>query len=676
MRLRVRRLRLHVLTENGAVAQDIVFPDGCVVLQSVNTVGKSSVLNSILYALGLEGMLGPSHDVPLPHAFTDWIEVDEENHVVLESRVLLEIEGEESSVLTVERAIKGNESRHLIKAWSGALLSNPETSAKRTDFFVRQPGAAKRSRGFHSFLESFIGWTLPTVPRYREDPEKLYMEAVWPLLYVEQKQGWSVIEGRFPTYLGIKQMSSRAIEFLLALDAYDLSTQRVSLAAGEARLRSEWDSLRREIDRIARTVNGVVENLPSSPTGDWPPAIRPRLVLPRGDEWVPISEERARLGEEGRLLAESELPRVENVIEEAERELSRAEERHAQVEREHEIRVADLEAERSQLASLVEKIQSTEADLQKHKDLRRLRDLGSDEALSLAEGTCPTCHQTLDDSLIPGPADQAVMGLDDNIAFLSDQLSAFQFMRSGSEHAVSAKERSVSAGMAELEELRRQIRDLRRTLVSDGRLPSRAAMQKQLTIERRLEEFEAVEEQVARELDAFAHLAEQWRDLQVSRSRLPPGELSSNDRAKLDVFRELLVEQVARYGLRSLDADSLDLSPDNYRPTHAGIDLQFDLSASDLIRTIWAYRLGLLEVGKRLQTNHPGLLIFDEPGQQEMASDSLREFLATCNRVAEGNQIIVATSEELGVVGEALEGTEAELLRFDDFILGWAASEA
>jgi hypothetical protein len=384
-----------------------------------------------------------------------------------------------------------------------------------------------------------------------------------------------------------------------------------------------------------------------------------------------LKEERSRLIAEARELEESELPRVENVIEETERELSESEQRYAQLERAHDSRIADLEAERSQLASLEEKIDSTQADLQRHKDLRTLRDLGSDEALKLSQEACPTCHQPLDDNLIPSPSDQAVMGLDENIAFLDDQLSAFRFMKTGSEQAVTAKERAVSAGMAELDELRGRIRALKRTLVSDGRLPSQAAIRRRLHIEGRLEELESVNQEIARQFDAFAHLSEEWRELQANRSRLPSGELSGGDQRKLGRFREVFVEQLQLYGLRSLEAASLEISPDNYRPTHAGVDLQFDLSASDTIRTIWAYRLALLQAGAEFKTNHPGLLIFDEPGQQEMASESLAEFLAMCGQAAEGNQLIVATSEEAEVVDNALEDVDASILHYEDFILDW-----
>jgi hypothetical protein len=678
MRLRIRKLQVRVLTDSGRAGAEFTFPDGLVVLQSLapggassNTVGKSSLLNGILYALGLEGMLGPGHDVPLPHAFTDWLEIDGETHRVLESRIALEIEGVDQQVLTIERAIKGSESRALVKTWGGSVLGEGQGRAKRRDFFVRQGGAAKRERGFHRFLEEFIGWELPVVPRYRDDPEKLYMEAIWPLLYVEQKQGWSVIEGRFPTYLGIKQMGSRAIEFLLALDAYELSAQRVSLSAAEAALRAEWDAHRRSADQLAGRINAIVENLPAQPTGDWPPPVEPRVVVPRGDGWLPIREVLTSIAEELHQLEESELPRVENVMDETETALAAEETRRAALDRSHEARVADLEAERSQLESIEEKIDFTEADLQKHKDLLKLKGLGSDEAFRVGDGACPTCHQELRDSLMSLPSDQEVMTLADNVGFLQDQLSTFRFMQANGERAVEAKERAVAAGIGELEDVRTRIRDLKRTLVSDGRLPSQAALRTRMQLEARIEELERAAEDVRREISALAHVADKWREVQKSRAHLPTGELSEADREKIDRFRDVFIDQLRSYGLRSLDPSSLEISFDNYRPTHQGIDLQFDLSGSDTIRTIWAYRLALLQVRKLFPTNHPGLLVVDEPGQQEVTSVSVEAFFKRCLEASEDSQILVATSEEKHVVEKALAGEDAHVIELRGFVLSW-----
>ena len=57
---------------------DLAFADGLNVLRADNSSGKSTVLQSIIYALGLEGMLSARRDIPLPHSMTDYVEVDGE----------------------------------------------------------------------------------------------------------------------------------------------------------------------------------------------------------------------------------------------------------------------------------------------------------------------------------------------------------------------------------------------------------------------------------------------------------------------------------------------------------------------------------------------------------------------------------------------------------------------
>ena len=95
-----------------------------------------------------------------------------------------------------------------------------------------------------------------------------------------------------------------------------------------------------------------------------------------------------------------------------------------------------------------------------------------------------------------------------------------------------------------------------------------------------------------------------------------------------------------------MNPDEIDIDRSPYRPTHEGFDLGFDLSASDMIRVIWAYLFGILDVGREETGNHLGLLIFDEPRQQETARASYQALLANASTSGLGGaQIIFATSE-------------------------------
>ncbi len=72
------------------------FAPGLVVLRADNSSGKSTCLQGIVYALGLEGMLSASRAIPLPHVATSSLtdEADGRELGVLESYVMLEFENE------------------------------------------------------------------------------------------------------------------------------------------------------------------------------------------------------------------------------------------------------------------------------------------------------------------------------------------------------------------------------------------------------------------------------------------------------------------------------------------------------------------------------------------------------------------------------------------------------
>ena len=66
------------------------------------------------------------------------------------------------------------------------------------DFYVGRPGAAANPRGFHKWLAAFIGWDLPELPARDGRLAPLYMEQVFPLLFVEQRRGWGGIQAQMP----------------------------------------------------------------------------------------------------------------------------------------------------------------------------------------------------------------------------------------------------------------------------------------------------------------------------------------------------------------------------------------------------------------------------------------------------------------------------------------------
>jgi hypothetical protein len=84
------------------------------------------------------------------------------------------------------------------------------------------------------------------------------------------------------------------------------------------------------------------------------------------------------------------------------------------------------------------------------------------------------------------------------------------------------------------------------------------------------------------------------------------------------------------------------------------------------IRTIWAFLTALLEVSRDFETNHLGLLVFDEPRQQDAARISFEALLKRASSSRKfGQQVIFSTSGDLNAIQKALAGVPHRLLSFE-----------
>ena len=88
------------------------------------------------------------------------------------------------------------------------------------EFYVHMPNAANNIKGFHNFLEKYIGIELPLVPANDGVDRKLYLQLVFAAMFIEQKNGWSGIYSGMP-YLAIKDSKKRVTEFILGLSTFE-----------------------------------------------------------------------------------------------------------------------------------------------------------------------------------------------------------------------------------------------------------------------------------------------------------------------------------------------------------------------------------------------------------------------------------------------------------------------
>jgi hypothetical protein len=344
------------------------------------------------------------------------------------------------------------------------------------------------------------------------------------------------------------------------------------------------------------------------------------------------------------------VPSAKSADPQAKAELINAERQLAERELNVAVLAEGIETGTSEAQALKDRLGAIGDDLRKYKDVRRLRKLGSADEPEVIRGVCPTCHQELSDALFEASIKIKPMSLEQNVSFYEEQVELFSAVLSNLEKKVEGTELQLQSERTEIEGLRSRIRVLRETLVSPSDIPSLEAVTERVRLETRIESLGNLLELFQDSLAEFAQLANEWRDVQERRAKLPKGALSEGDLKKISLLESSFRHQLGLYKMGSVDPSTLSISRGDYEPEVAGLNLGADVSGSDLIRLQWAYLLGLLQVGASAPTNHLGLLIMDEPQQQSVEEGSFQAMLEFASKFS-SKQVIVATSHERRSLG-------------------------
>lgn len=216
MNLKIRRLQLRAHTGQGLYGADMRFNNGLMVIRAENSRGKSTAVQSILFALGLERMITTQPASALTSAMRDRLIYEPSTKAeteVASSHVKVEIEGLDGAVATVTRwVVDQNLGTNLVRVHHAAL-DDITTTTPSDDYYVGRTGGASRERGFHVWLAQFIGWTMPELPAREGRTSQLYIEQVFPLLFVEQRRGWGGVRHRCPRSAALPRFVSALSNF-------------------------------------------------------------------------------------------------------------------------------------------------------------------------------------------------------------------------------------------------------------------------------------------------------------------------------------------------------------------------------------------------------------------------------------------------------------------------------
>lgn len=218
----------------------------------------------------------------------------------------------------------------------------------------------------------------------------------------------------------------------------------------------------------------------------------------------------------------------------------------------------------------------------------------------------------------------------------------------------------------EADQLRREIRAIRSDLVTPESFPSVAQLQERLTRENRQTDLRLLTADLLTHSEVIDAIATEMRGVALAQAELGSTELTPEEESTLAAWSEMFRTYLADFDTTTIPVDEIEL-PITGRPRVEGYDdVGFQASASDVIRLRWAYALSLMRVSLDRGGRHPGLVLMDEPGQQEVESlPALIRFAAN----ESGSQIIIVTSEPAENIRDWAAGLTLQLIEVGPLLL-------
>lgn len=676
--LKINRLIIKTKTSDGLYGADLKFKDGLNIISAENSFGKSTCIQSIVYALGLEGTLGASRKNPLKSALTTKLKDNNEIEVsVIITKVFLEISNTSGNTITILRK-SDEEASKLVSVYNCAYeqISEESYNIKR-DFFLKDAGSASRERGFHFFLSDFLGVIQPEVVKYDGTKCPLYLESIFSINYVEQTRGWGGILNVIPTYLGIKDLSQNIIEYTLDLDVSKIRRKREHYLDKKKNLEIKWGNSINELvskaknhgyflsNRVSEKLNNKTDIYNDSDLYSY--NIENKEVY-LNENIVNMHKELNTLSEERTLLTNDNA-----MSDKLSQEIEALYQYLLENENAASILISDFDNSQQYLTSINKSIIDVKESLRKYKDIEKLQLLGSEEEFSFIQGLCPTCNQTLIDNLLPDTDKKHILSISENIKYLEKTLNVFEDMKKSETKKNESKKKNLQLVNERIKSVRSEIRSIKKSLISTDDIATREKIRKEIEIENKIDRLTMLQQQEKETKITLQSIIVDWKESISALDRLPHDGFSSKDREKLNILENSFKKYLKEFGYKSTSIDHFEISKQTYKPSLDGVDLGSEASASDNIRVIWSYLYSMLMLDtfeRDIITNHLGILILDEPRQQETKDVNFKTFIeTTTNTYAVSKQVIIGTSEKLQDLLSMIEGLKVNLLHFDKNII-------
>ena len=650
----IRQLRLHIETQEGPYGFEFPFSRQLTIIRGGNSSGKSTLVSTLLYSMGMEELVGGRNEKALPYAVKNYLNDRDLEISITHSETWVELENSKGEVVTLRRAIRdARRDPRLIEVYPGAHLTNPQMLPEPIPTFVHDAYSAQIKQGFFRYFEEFLGLALPRVASNTAVDAKLYLQTVFAAHAVEQKRGWTDYIANIP-YFGIREARTRVTEYILGLDVFDTIAERNQLNGESVAISNEWQNLLGELRQETVPAGIAVSGVPQSPTAKFSVNDASLSKTADGAPYslsVYVDQLRLELNRLQASQGDSNKISDESLLQ----QLQQSEDRAAHLAELYEKAATNLSLDRLSLSELENLLEETETSLRDNRTTLKLREMGAQAGLQVSQGLCPTCDQPIADSLLPTALAGPQMDIETNIEHLGAQRRMLSRHIEGHQETIRHAEAAV-ADVAQQLTQEREFATATRVDLGTTAIHSKAVVRRIVNTEMEIERIERHQRAAENLLGRLERLAERLETNRLARQALPKDQYSQADHHRISYFAKLFRAYAGSFGYESVaNIADIDISTDNLLPVLSQLelreiqrpksDLNKESSASDFVRLIWSYLLSLYEASARQDApgHHLGVLVLDEPGQHSMRDTSQHELFLRLGSL-EGLQSIVAAS--------------------------------
>lgn len=589
----------------GPFAGRLELAQGLQVISADNAFGKSLAVKSVAWCLGVEPIFGIfSNDATcFPQAVLERLQLSENTYSdVLSSECEIGIVHGDGRKLQLTRAIKGDTSTVLVRE---ETAGQPVRESK---LMARRETMQDETGGLQHFLFTWLGWPRVNVPTFKGTLSEVYLENLVPSFYIDQTEGWTELQaqqiGRYQQ-LEIKEI---AIEYLLgAIDSINARVAERQSLQRQAAQREAARAIAERVNHLAHWRDWSIEWSGNGSISDiikrWSAhSLREAF---KKDANVDLPQTISSLSQRVTRLRESlakdgvDRHNTSAPTEFSQKAIALKQRRHALNE--------SLSTLRIQKEQTDELLSSLEHRIQSASDLLRFKKTGIGR---LDHIECPTCHRDLDPTTF-ALTNQSAQSVTVHI----ESLKRDREMMATNGQSIDTGIRTTRASLQAVDV---ELREAERALMS----VTAAAGTEREQIAKIVAELASLERQIDRAREAMAEMDEIQADIDrwIAEARsavaLPASsvDLSERKAAFLDALRKYLVE-LQHSEVNAASAGSLSFD-EVYVPYLDTRRLRSLGSASDHSRLTMAYALGLAAAGTQPTGLHPGLVLLDEPLQQ------------------------------------------------------------